>query len=94
MAKYEYLDNAFWETEDRSVLKCIRLTTLEGQKGKKKDVMEFRKIRPDGSDCPHYKEVVDKVGIAKIDENTAERKERKDRENRKKRKLRRDATIT
>ena len=86
MAKYEYLDNAFWETEDRSVLKCIRLTTLEGQEGKKKkDVMEFRKIRPDGSDCPHYKEGVDKVGIAKIDENTAERKERKERENREKR---------
>lgn len=86
MAKHEYLDNAYWEADDRSIVKCIRLTTIEGQENqKKKDVMQFHRIRPDGTECPHYKEVVAKVGIPKIDENTSVRKERKERESKEKR---------
>jgi hypothetical protein len=84
--KYEYLDNAYWETEDRSILKCIRLTTIDEQSNKKKkDVLQFKKTRPDGSECPNYKEVVEKFGIQRIDQNTAERKERKNREEKEKR---------
>lgn len=87
MAKYEYLDNAYWEADDRSIVKCIRITTLDDGPAnkKKKDVMQFHKIRPDGTECPHYKEVVAKVGVAKIDDNTAVRKEKKEREAKEKR---------
>lgn len=82
--RYEYLDNAYWEAEDRSIVKCIKLTTMEDNK-KKKDVLQFHKVRPDGSECRHYKEVVAKVGIDKIDANTKERHERKEREDKEKR---------
>lgn len=84
--KYEYMDNAYWETEDRSIVKCIRLTTIDEKSNKKKkDVLQFKKTLPDGSECPNYREVVEKFGIKRIDENTAERKERKSREEKERR---------
>ena len=85
--KYEYVDNAYWEAEDRSIVKCIRLTTIEGAPAhkKKKDVMQFSKYLKNGSECPNYKEVVEKFGIKRIDENTTERKERKIREEKERR---------
>ena len=84
---YEYLDNAFWEADDRSIVKCIRLTKVENGPAnkRKKDVMQFHKLLPNGTECPNYKEVVEKVGIEKIDQNTAERRERKEREAQQKR---------
>ena len=84
---YEYLDNAFWEADDRSIMKCIRLTKAkDGPPNKKiKDVLTLHKVLPDGKECPTYKEVVAKVGIEKIDQNTVERKERKEREAKEKR---------
>jgi len=84
--KYEYLDNAFWEAEDRSILKCIRITE-EANGKKRKDVMQFHRTRNDGSECPNWKEVVAKVGLEKIDANTDERRNRKDREEKEKRAL-------
>lgn len=84
--KYEYLDNAFWEAEDRSILKCIRITHEDNGK-KRKDVMQFHRVRDDGTECRHWKEVVEKVGMQKIDANTAERRERKEREEKEKRAL-------
>lgn len=79
---YEYLDNAYWESDDRSVVKCIRLTKVaDGPANKrKKDILQFSKLLPNGQECPNYKEVVSKIGVEKIDKNTAERKERKQRE--------------
>lgn len=81
---YKYLDNAYWETDDKSQLKCIKITTLKDGK-KKKDILVYNKTLSNGAECPNYKEVVSTFGIEKIDQNTAERKERKDRETREKR---------
>lgn len=84
MKNYEYLNNAFWEKEDKSVLKCIRLTKRpEG--GRKKDVLVFNKIRKDGTPCPNYREVVETLGEKLIDKNTEERKNKKGKEEREKR---------
>lgn len=84
MKNYEYLNNAFWEKEDKSILKCIRLTKRpEG--GRKKDVLVFSKIRKDGTPCPNYREVVETIGENVIDKNTEERKNKKGKEEREKR---------
>ena len=85
MIEYEFLDNAFWESEDRTSLKCIRLIKLGEGKGKKKEVLALRNKLVDGSDCPIFKEVVAKFGVARIDQNTEERKEKKEKEEREKR---------
>lgn len=86
MNKHDYLDNAFWEDgiDDRSQVKCIRVTTLPDGK-RRNDVMLFHKMLPNGTECQHYKEVVSKLGIEKIDNNTKERRERKDRDHQEKR---------
>lgn len=79
--KYQYSTNAFWEAEDRSVVKCIRLTPIPNEPNKtKKEVMTFRKTLKDGSECPNYREVVEQIGIMTIDKNTEERKVKKQRE--------------
>ena len=85
MIEYEFLDNAFWESEDRTSLKCIRLIKLGEGKGKKKEVLALGNKLVDGSDCPIFKEVVAKFGVARIDQNTEERKEKKEKEEREKR---------
>lgn len=83
MKNYEYMNNAYWEKDDKSVLKCIRLTNRpEG--GRKKDVLVFSKIRKDGTLCPNFREVVETFGEAAIDKNTEERKQRKSKEDREK----------
>lgn len=87
MKNYEYVDNAYWESDDRSVLKCIKLSKQEGKPDnqKKKEILQFHRLLPDGAECPNYKEVVSLFGIARIDEHTKERKTRKDREGKEKR---------
>ncbi len=84
MKNYEYMNNAYWEKEDKSLLKCIRLTK-KPEGGRKKDVLVFSKIRKDGTPCPNYREVVATVGESVIDKNTEERKNRKGKEEREKR---------
>jgi hypothetical protein len=75
----------FWESEDKTSLKCIRLVKLGDNKGKKKEILSLQSKLADGSDCPTFKEVVAKFGVAKIDQHTEERKERKETEEREKR---------
>jgi len=77
---YEIQDNAYWEDgiDDRSVVKCIRMHRIDG--GRRKEVVTFSRQRPDGSECPDYKEVVQVVGVERIDANTTERRKRKDME--------------
>lgn len=84
MAKYRYQNNAFWETDDKSILKCIRITE-DGTNKKKSEVLSFRKTLGDGSPCPNYKEVVDQLGVETIDKSTEERKAKKAREESEKR---------
>ena len=38
----EYLDNAYWENTDKTLLKCIRLKPISGG-GRKKDVLVLKK---------------------------------------------------
>ena len=83
---YKYSTNAFWEAEDRSIVKCIRLTDIPNQPNKtKKEVMTFRKVLKDGTECPNYREVVEQLGIMTIDRNTEERKAKKEKEEKEKR---------
>jgi len=79
MASYRYLDNAFWETPDKSIVKCIRITDLEGGKSKK-DILAIKKTLPDGSINPQYTEIVDSVGEHNIDRYTNQRHEEKERQ--------------
>jgi hypothetical protein len=78
---YEIQDNAYWEDgiDDRSVLKCIRMHKLPDG-GRRKEVVNFSKFRQDKTPCPQYREVVEKLGIEKIDQNTTERRKRKETE--------------
>lgn len=75
MAKYRYLDNAYWEEADRSKLKCIKMTQLEDGR-EKKTILEVDR------EDPIYKEVVSTFGIERIDHHTEVRKERKEKERR------------
>lgn len=84
MKNYQYMNNAYWEKEDKSLLKCIRLTK-KPEGGRKKDILVFSKIRKDGTLCPNYREVIETVGESVIDKNTEERKNRKGKEEREKR---------
>ena len=81
MAKYRYLDNAYWEEADRSKLKCIKMTQLEDGR-EKKTILEVDRLYPDGREHPVYKEVVSTFGIDRIDHHTEVRKERKEKERR------------
>ena len=83
MKDYEYLKNAYWEKDDKSLLKCIRLTK-RAEGGRKKDVLVFSKIRKDGTPCPNYREVIESVGLETIDKNTVERREKKSKEDQEK----------
>ena len=83
MKNYEYLNNAYWEKDDKSLLKCIRLVK-QPQGGRKKEVLRFTKLRKDGTPCPNYREVVETVGEDVIDKNTLERKQRKGKEEKEK----------
>lgn len=79
----EYLTNAFWEKEDRSRVKCIRLIKRpEG--GRKRQVLAFDKYNPNGVPNSQYEEVVTLLGIELIDRNTQERNIKKEKENREK----------
>ena len=80
----EFLDNGFWENEEKTILKCIRLTPIK-EGGRKKDVLDLRTILPDGSECPQFKQCIAQHGIEKIDANTQVRKDTKEKEDREKR---------
>jgi DNA-directed RNA polymerase specialized sigma24 family protein len=72
MAEYRFLDNAFWEEEDHSKLKCIRMTKL-GPGKEKKDELTVHKFQLDGSENPLYNEVIDALTIEGINASTAKR---------------------
>ena len=76
MKKYRYLDNAFWEAPDRSILKCIKMTELNDGKSKK-EVLTLKKF-VNGTEINHqFQEVVSILGIKTIDDYTKKREEEK-----------------
>lgn len=80
---YEYLPNAYWEKEDKSELKCIRMTKQPNGK-KLKEILVFKKFLPNGQPNPNYNEVIGLFGIESIDKNTQERHDKKEKEAREK----------
>lgn len=79
MSYRRWMDNAFWETEEKEMLNCI--LEMEDDVGRvTRQVMKLRKTDEEGKDNPDFIEVVEALGEKLIDENTEERMSRKKRE--------------
>jgi len=76
MSNYYYLKDAFWENNDKTKLKCIRMTKLSDGR-EKKDVLSLDKLLPNGSPNPTFNEAVEQITIAAIEKFTKERIQRK-----------------
>ncbi len=76
MPNYHFLDNAFWEKDDKTLVKCIRITKLADGR-EKKDILSIPKFRADGSSNPQFEEVVNALTMEGIDRTHQERLERK-----------------
>lgn len=80
MSHRKWMDNAFWETDEKDMLNCI--LEIEDDVGRvTRQVMKLRKVDEEGNDNPDYVEVVEFLGDELITANTDERNERKKREN-------------
>jgi hypothetical protein len=79
MSYRKWMDNAFWETDEKEMLNCI--LEMEDDVGRvTRQVMKLRKTDDEGNENPDFAEVVETLGEALIDENTTERNSRKKRE--------------
>ena len=79
MSYRKWMDNAFWETDEKQMLNCI--LEMEDDVGRvTRQVMKLRKVDDDGNDNPDFVEVVEALGDDLITENTNERNSRKKRE--------------
>ena len=71
-----WLDNAFWETPRKHILNAISEETLEDGK-KQNKVHKVDKFNSDGSENELFLEIVDFLGVEKIDASTERRLKRK-----------------
>ena len=79
MSYRKWMDNAFWETDEKEMLNCI--LEMEDDVGRvTRQVMKLRKFDNEGNENPDFQEVVGVLGAELIDENTTERNSRKRRE--------------
>lgn len=79
MSYRKWMDNAFWETDEKQMLNCI--LEMEDDVGRvTRQVMKLRKVDDEGNDNPDFAEVVEALGDDLITENTNERNSRKKRE--------------
>lgn len=79
MSYRKWMDNAFWETDEKQMLNCI--LEMEDDVGRvTRQVMKLRKVDEDGNENPDFVEVVEALGDDLITENTNERNSRKKRE--------------
>lgn len=76
---YFFMDNAFWENEEKTVVKCIRVTKLPDGK-EKKDILSVPQFKRDGSLNPMWEEVMQKLTVEGINRTHAERVQRKEAE--------------
>lgn len=76
MAHKQWLDNAFWETEEKNQLNCI-LELIDDDGRETRQVMKLNRTDRDGNANPLFDEVVEAVGEASIDKETVDRVERK-----------------
>lgn len=76
MASRKWLDNAFWETEDKQQLNCI-LEIVDDEGREVRQVMKLNRTDETGNSNPMFDEVVEALGEQRIDEETVQRVERK-----------------
>jgi len=87
MSSRKWLDNAFWETPEKTELNCI--LELEDDLGRQtRQVMRLNKKDKEGNPNPDFEEVLEVLTEELIDKRTEERKIRKKSE--KEEKQRRD----
>lgn len=79
MSHRKWMDNAFWETDEREMLNCI--LEIEDDVGRvTRQVMKLRRLDEEGNENPDFIEVVEALGEESITANTEERNARKKRE--------------
>ena len=84
MSSKRWLDNAFWETEEKEMLNCI-LEIRDDIGRVHRSVMKIKRYKDDGSENPDFNEVVEALTEKSIDDNTEERRKRKNAEREEKR---------
>ena len=76
MAFKRWMDNAFWETDEKEKLNCI--LEMEDDIGRQtRQVMLLSRLNKDGTENDLFNEVIETLGVESIDRNTEERKVRK-----------------
>ena len=76
MSVKRWMDNAFWETDEKKQLNCI-LELIDDGGREQRQVMLLNRHNKDGTENELFNEVVADRGEAEIDKNTEERKVRK-----------------
>lgn len=76
MSFKRWMDNAFWENEERDKLNCI-LEMKDDLERETRQVMLLSRLDKDGSENELFNEVIETLGEESIDRNTSERKVRK-----------------
>ena len=76
MSHRKWLDNAFWETEEKLKLNCI-LEIVDDEGRETRQVMKLNRFDKEGNPNPDFNEVVDALSEKRIDEETADRIARK-----------------
>jgi len=75
----EWLDNAFWHTKEKDCAEAFLILRDESDR-EISQCLTVRKTTDKGEDNPDFIELVESIGMEKIDANTAEREERKEKE--------------
>ena len=76
MSFKQWMDNAFWETEEKKQLNCI-LELVDDAGRETRQVMLLNRHNKDGEENELFNEVVDALGEELIQQNTDDRKVRK-----------------
>lgn len=76
MSFKQWMDNAFWETEEKKQLNCI-LELVDDAGRETRQVMLLNRHDKDGNENELFNEVVDALGEELIQQNTDDRKVRK-----------------
>jgi len=69
MAFKRWMDNAFWETEEKEQLNCI-LEMEDDVERQTRQVMLLSRKNKDGTENELFNEVIDALGLESVDRNT------------------------
>ena len=76
MSRKQWMDNAFWETDEKKELNCI--LELEDDVGRvTRQQMFLHRVNKDGSENELFNEVIDALGEDAVDRETTDRVARK-----------------